>query len=146
MRPANHALLTEFNMNRIIALLLTAVLLQACATVDDSKKTINLDKTLYYYESAMRWSDFPAANSLRRYAGDPTPVTDPDKLRRIKVTGYDIVTTNPSDDESAVYITVKISYYDDDNLKLMSLIDNQVWEFDEKQNIWYISTPLPAFK
>jgi len=133
-------------MNRIITLLLTAILLQACAAVDDSKKSISLDKALYYYESAMRWADFPAANSLRRYEGDPAPVTDPAKLTRIKVTGYDIVSTNPSDDESTVYITVKISYYDQDNLKLMSLVDNQVWQFDDKQKIWYISTPLPAFK
>lgn len=133
-------------MPRIIALLLTAILLQACATVDDSKKSISLDKSLYYYESAMRWADFSAANNLRRYEGDPAPVTDPEKLLRIKVTGYDIVTTNPSDDESTVYITVNISYYDEDNLKLMSLTDNQVWQFDEKQQIWYISTPLPVFK
>jgi hypothetical protein len=133
-------------MTRNIVFLLTAILLQACATVDDSKKSISLDKTLYYYESAMRWADFPAANSLRRYAGDPAPETDPAKLKRIKVTGYDIVTTNPSDDESSVYITVKISYYDEDNLKLMSVTDNQVWQFDEKEKIWYISTPLPVFK
>jgi len=133
-------------MNRIITLLLTAILLQACAAVDDSKKSISLDKALYYYESAMRWADFPAANSLRRYEGDPAPVTDPAKLKRIKVTGYDIVSTNPSDDESTVYITVNISYYDQDNLKLMSLVDNQVWQFDDKQKIWYISTPLPVFK
>jgi hypothetical protein len=124
-------------MNRIFALLLTAILLQACASVDDSKKSITFDKTLYYYESAMRWADFPAANSLRRYKGDPAPVTNPEKLRRIKVTGYDVVT---------VYITVKISYYDEDNLKLMSLTDNQVWQFDENQQVWYISTPLPVFK
>ncbi len=133
-------------MNRIIALLLIAILLQACAAVDDSKKSIGLDKTLYYYESAMRWADFPAANSLRRYEGDPAPVTNPEKLGRIKITGYDIVSTNPSEDESAVYITVKISYYDEDNLKLRSLVDNQVWQFDENQKTWYISTPLPVFK
>ncbi|MGD8618155.1 MAG: hypothetical protein PVH54_03110 [Gammaproteobacteria bacterium] len=133
-------------MNRIILLILTTILLHACAAVDDSKKSISLDKALYYYESAMRWGDFPAANSLRRHEGEPAPATDPAKLKRIKVTGYDIVSTNPSDDEATVYITVKISYYDEDNLKLMSLVDNQVWQFDDQQEIWYISTPLPVFK
>jgi hypothetical protein len=146
MRMATTAFLTGFTMTRIFTLLLTAILLQACASVDDSKKSISLDKTLYYYESAMRWADFSAANSLRRHEGEPAPVNDPEKLRRIKVTEYDIVTTKPADDESSVYITVKISYYDEDNLKLMSLVDNQVWEFDEKQKTWFISTPLPVFK
>ena len=133
-------------MKRIITLLLGAILLQACAAVDDSKKTISLDKSLYYYESAMRWADFAAANSLRRYEGEPAPATDPARLKHIKITGYDVISTKPSDDESTVYITVKISYYDEDNLKLRSLTDNQVWNFDDTQKIWYITTALPEFK
>ena len=133
-------------MNRIIALLLTAMLLQGCAAIDDSKKTISLDQSLYYYESAIRWADFEAANSLRRYEGAPAPATDPAKLKRIKVTGYDVLNTTLSDDETSVYITVKISYYDENSLKLASVTDNQVWRYDTKQNSWYISTPLPVFK
>jgi hypothetical protein len=135
-------------MNRIIIILLTAILLQGCAAIDDSKKTISLDQSLYYYESAMRWADFTAADSLRRYEGAPAPApaTDPAKLKRIKITGYDVLNTVPSDDESSVYITVKISYYDEDNLKLTSVTDNQVWQYDAGQDSWYISTPLPVFK
>jgi hypothetical protein len=133
-------------MNRIIVFLLTAILLQACAAVDDSKKSINLDQTLYYYESAMRWADFSAANSMRRSEGDTVPANNPEKLKHIKVTGYDVLSTKPSDDETKVFITVKISYYDEDNLKLRTLVDNQVWQFDEEQKVWYISTPLPVFE
>jgi hypothetical protein len=133
-------------MNRIIIIILTAILLQGCAAIDDSKKTISLDQTLYFYESAMRWADFTAANSLRRYEGEPAPATYPARLTRIKITGYDVLNTVPSDDESSVYITVKISYYDEDNLKLTSVTDNQVWQYDAGQDSWYISTPLPVFK
>lgn len=133
-------------MIRTVILLLSAALLHACAAVDDSRKSISLDKALYFYESAMRWGDFSAANSLRRHEGEPAPATDPAKLKRIKVTGYDVVSTNTSDDETAVYITVKISYYDEDDLKLRSLTDNQVWQFDENRKSWYISTPLPLFR
>jgi hypothetical protein len=133
-------------MNRIIVLFLTAILLQACAAIDDSKKTISLDQSLYFYESAMRWADFKSANSLRRYTGDPAPATDPAKLRRIKVTGYEVLNTVPSDDETEVYVTARISYYDEDNLKVKSLTDNQVWQYDKQHNAWYVSTPLPVFK
>jgi hypothetical protein len=133
-------------MNRFIVLLLTTMLLQACAAIDDSKKTISLDQSLYFYESAMRWGDFKSANSMRRYTGDPAPATDPAKLKRIKVTGYDVLNTTPSSDEAEVYITVNISYYDQDNLKARSLTDNQVWQYDKQHNVWYISTPLPVFK
>jgi hypothetical protein len=133
-------------MNRIIILLLSSLLLQACAAVDDSKKSISLEKSLYHYENAMRWGDFSAANSLRRYEGEPVPATDPARLKRIKITGYDVISTRPSEDESTVYITVKISYYDEDNLKLISLTDNQVWRFDDALKNWYITTAPPAFK
>ena len=133
-------------MNRITLLILTAILLQACAAIDDSKKTISLDQSLYFYESAMRWADFTAANSLRRYKGAPAPATDPAKLKRIKITGYDVLNSVPSDDESSVYITVKISYYDEDNLKLTSVTDNQVWQYDAEKDTWHITTPLPVFK
>ena len=135
-----------FAMHRSITFLLTAVLLQACAAIDDSKKSISLDQSLYYYESAMRWADFESANSLRRYTGDPAPATDPARLKRIKVTGYEVLSTVPSADESEVYITVNISYYDEDNLKVKSLTDNQVWQYDAKQDAWYVTTPLPAFR
>jgi len=133
-------------MNRIIVLLLTTILLQACAAIDDSKKSISLDQSLYFYESAMRWADFESANSLRRYDGDPATATDPAKLKRIKVTGYEVLNTVPADDDTEVNITVKISYYDEDNLKVRSLTDNQVWQYDDKQNAWYVSTALPLFK
>jgi hypothetical protein len=133
-------------MNRIIILLLSSILLQACAAVGDSKKSISLEKSLVYYESAMRWGDFSAANSLRRYEGETIPDTDPARLKRIRVTGYDVISTIPSDDESTVYITVKISYYDEDDLKLTMLTDKQVWHFDDTEKSWYISSALPAFK
>jgi hypothetical protein len=133
-------------MKRIIVLILTAALLQACAAIDDSKKTISLDQALYFYENAMRWADFTAANTLRRYEGAPAPATDTAKLKRIKITGYEVLNTIPSDDKSSVYITVKISYYDEDTLKLTSLTDNQVWQYEAREDTWYVSTPLPVFK
>jgi len=133
-------------MSRLFIPLLAAVLLQACAAVGDSKKTISLDKTLYFYESAMRWGDFPAADSLRRSQDPAAPGNDPEKLARIKVTGYDTLSSSTADDENTLNITVRISYYDEANLKVMSLTDEQIWRFDPMQESWYIATPLPVFK
>jgi len=132
-------------MNRII-IALTIMSLQACAAIGDSKKSIGLEKAVYYYESTMRWADFAGANSLRRYEGPAVPGMNPKKLEHIKITGYETLNTIPSDDKSTVYIAVRISYYDEANMKEMTLTDNQVWHYDEEQNSWYISTPLPAFK
>lgn len=132
-------------MKHIILILITLAL-QACAAVDDSKKSISLDQALYFYESTMRWADFTAANSLRRYEGPAVPGNDPEKLARIKVTAYETISTRPSDDNASVYITARISYYDEASLKVMTLTDNQVWEYDKEQDAWHITTPLPVFK
>ena len=59
-------------MRALTLLLLSSLLLTACAAVDDSKKNITLDKALWQYETAIRWVDFSSANSLRRPEGATT--------------------------------------------------------------------------
>jgi len=51
-------------MRTAILLFFTAIL-SACASVDDSKKTITLDSATRQYERAIRWGEYEAAVSLR---------------------------------------------------------------------------------
>ena len=51
-----------------------------------------------------------------------------------------------SEDRAEIKLVVKIVYYNDANMKLSTIIDNQVWKYDPEIKDWYISTPLPAFK
>jgi len=133
-------------MRRIIYTILMALSLAGCAAVDDSKKTITYDKAMWKYETAIRWVDFGTANSLRRLE-DPTAYTpDLETLQHIKVTSYNLINKVPSEDKAEVRLTVEIVYYNDRTMKLITIIDNQVWKYDPAVKDWYISTPLPPFK
>jgi hypothetical protein len=126
--------------------LLSSLLLSSCAAVDDSKKSITLDKALWQYETAIRWVDFSSANSLRRPEGGAQLVPDPELLKHIKVTSYNVLNSTASEDNAEVNMTVEIIYYHDERMRLSTLTDNQTWKYDPAIKAWYITTPLPAFK
>jgi len=134
------------HVQRIFVILLAALLLSACTAVGDSKKAITLDQATRYYERAIRWVDFNAANSMRRLEGSAHYTPSPETLKRIRVTSYETVNTASTDDNSTMNIQVEIVYYNEDTMKLVTLTDNQVWKYDADNQSWYITTPLPAFR
>ena len=133
-------------MRAFILFVVSSLLLTACAAVDDSKKSITLDKALWQYETAIRWVDFGTANSMRRTEGTAVYSPDPALLKNIKVTSYEVMNTTTSADHSEVNMTVEIVYYHDERMKLETLTDHQTWKYDPEIKAWYITTPLPAFK
>ena len=133
-------------MHRIIYSVLLALSLSGCAAVDDSKKTITYDKALWKYETAIRWVDFGTANSLRRLEDSSAYSPDLKTLQHIKVTSYNVVNKVMSEDHAEVQLAVEIVYYNDRSMKLITIVDNQVWKYDPAIKSWYITTPLPPFK
>jgi hypothetical protein len=133
-------------MYRIIYSVLLALSLSGCAAVDDSKKTITLDKALWKYETSIRWVDFGTANSLRRLEDSSAYSPDLETLQHIKVTSYNVVNKIMSEDRAEVRLAVEIVYYNDRSMKLITIIDNQFWKYDPAIKDWYITTPLPPFK
>jgi hypothetical protein len=133
-------------MYRLICSAILAIAVSGCAAVGDSKKSITYDKALWKYETAIRWVDFGTANSQRRLEDSSAYSPDMETLQRIKVTSYDVMNKEMSEDRAEVKLTVQIVYYNETNMKLSTIIDNQVWKYDPAIKDWYISTPLPPFK
>ena len=133
-------------MHRFIYPILLVLSLSGCAAVDDSKKTITYDKALWKYETAIRWVDFGTANSLRRLEDSSAYSPDLKTLQHIKVTSYNVVNKVMSEDHAEVRLAVEIVYYNDRSMKLITIIDNQIWKYDPAIKGWYITTPLPPFK
>ena len=132
--------------HRISITLLATLLLSACAAVDNSKKSITLDQATRYYETCIRWAEFKVADSMRRLEHNNLYTPSRDTLKRIKVTSYETLSTRAVDDNATVHIQVEIVYYNEGSMKLVTLIDNQVWKYDAENKSWYITTPLPAFR
>ena len=122
-----------------------ALSLAGCAAVDDSKRNITYDKATRHYENAIRWSDFKTANNFRR----PAPGTiqpQEDTLKNIKVTGYEQTGSILSNNDMEAQLTVEITYYRLDGVKLITVTDIQEWKYDSELKAWYITSPLPTFK
>ena len=133
-------------MHRLIALLLLAAFLSGCASMDERKKTVTLDRITRHYENAIRWGDYEAANTFRRQEGSVARTPDPAALKRFRVTSYEYQSTTMNMDETEAWIVVKIGYYDEERMREVTLMDRQTWKYDTDLGQWYLVSPLPAFR
>ena len=118
--------------------------MSACASVDESKKTITLDTATRQYERAFRWGEYQAADSFRRQS--TTTPADMAHLKAIRITSYETVKTRESADRTGVQIDVAIRYYNEDSMKEVTTTDYQSWQYDPVEKSWHITSPMPAFK
>lgn len=125
--------------------LLLALLLPACAVVGDSKRNITFDKASHYYENALRWGDYEAAEKIRRPAGAPVAL-DKAALERIKITAYETKGYALSEDHNEIRNEVLIRYYNQDHMTEHTVTDIQTWEYDPDVKTWFITSPLPDFQ
>lgn len=134
-------------MRRLLVPIMIVLMLGACATIDSRKKTSTFETAVFRYSKAIRWNEFGLADSMRRLPdGAPAAARPAGQLEHIKVTGYETLGTDSSPDGSEMRVTVRVVYYHEDGLKVNSLIDSQVWQYDEDQGTWFITTPLPDFR
>jgi hypothetical protein len=125
-------------ITRATAIMVVAVL-AGCAGGLTRKD--RLDYTLRAYERSIRWSQFDAASGFE--AGGRAAV--PDRLQRIKVTSYDVVESTLADDKERAQQTVRIRYYDTDDMRERIAIDHQDWRYDTAKEKWVLQSGLPPF-
>ena len=120
----------------------------ACADMSmqhiQSKETI-LEDTLKNYAATIRWGDMLQAQAFV----DPAfrqahPMTDLDmqRYRQVQVTAYNDQPAAPLN-ELEVAQTVEIGLVNINTQAARSIIDHQVWRYDEKQKHWWLMTGLP---
>lgn len=121
---------------------LALVLVAGCQAAP--KRMEALDGTLQIYDQAVRWGRIEAVYGfLRPDAEQPTEI--PERFRRIRVTGYDIVQPPLMSDELHCTQVVEIRYYDTDYAREQTVLDRQRWEYDEAQQRWYLVSGPPPF-
>ena len=132
-------------MQRLASTLLIALLLSACGTIEKEEKRMSMNNTTRYYEYALRWSDYDAANAMRN-PESTIPSPDPAVLKKYRVTSYSVVNSLLSEDGLTLTQIVDMRYYNEENLRERQLTDRQKWVYDEENEIWYLDSPLPAFQ
>lgn len=131
-----------------IAFIASAMLLAACADMSmqhiQSKET-KLEDTLKMYAATLRWGDMTKGLAFvdPKYRQEhPTTDLDLARYRQVEVTAYNDEPAAPLN-ENEVAQTVEIGLVNINTQAARSVIDHQVWRYDEKEKRWWLTTGLP---
>ncbi|MCH9696585.1 MAG: hypothetical protein K0U68_00615 [Gammaproteobacteria bacterium] len=129
-------------MNKLYLFVMTvlscAMVLVSCA---EQKRDASLEDQLTMYEKAIRWADFDKASNYMK----DQDAFDLSRFDGIKVTSYEPLGRDVSEDGMTVEENVRISYIFENEQIERTLVDHQVWEYDEEENRWQLVTSLPGF-
>jgi hypothetical protein len=130
----------------LTALLLAAtVLLGGCANKELRSKATILDETLRTYAATIRWGNFDQATSFiepKQLAEHPPSQLDMDRLHQVRVSSYNEQPAVPVG-EDEVRQTVQIEIVNVNTQTVRSIVDRQVWKYDEAGKHWWLTSGLP---
>lgn len=128
---------------RFISVLLAAALIAGCIPPQKEK---DLDNRLRQYEQMVRWSQWDAAITYvaPEYL-EENPVTnlDMERLRLFRVTNYTIRSAAPLGDGDEFAQVVEIRMFNRNQATERSIIDQQLWRWDEDSEVWMLHSGLP---
>ncbi|HEY0178274.1 MAG TPA: hypothetical protein VGC30_01435 [Dokdonella sp.] len=118
-------------------------LLAACATTR-SKQNL-LDDTLRAYASAVRWGDLAQAQAFLdpklREQRAPSAL-DLARFKQVRVTAYEEQPRTPVGDDEVSQV-VEIGLVNVNTQTARSIVDRQLWRYDEKDKRWWLTSGLP---
>lgn len=114
-----------------------------CSTMKSWSRMDKLEPETQAYGHAIRWGDYKGAKAFTK--NQETELTF-EHFKSVKVTSYQEIHREVSDDMFKAAQIVEIKYFYKDKLKEKTIIDRQLWEYDEEDKIWYLTTGLPRFE
>jgi len=128
---------------RILVMSGLAVLLAACP---QTKKDKGLSDTLTQYETIVRWAQWDAAvDFVAPEYQEEHPITrlELDRLRLFRVTQYKLRSAIQIDDGAGMVQVVEIRMFNKSQARERSIIDEQLWKYDEELKRWFLHSGLP---
>ncbi len=133
----------------IACIFFSIMLLLGCSsfkTLKGQKRVDSLEFISELYGHDIRFGRFKKASRFLKSDDTGQGKIDFKNLKTIKVSSYDLVDSKITFEGTLAQQTVEIKYYIIDNLIEKTLIDNQLWEFNEDEEFWYLKSGLPEFK
>jgi len=133
-------------LSRVAIIPLVSLLLTACVAdkVKEEKQRMRLEDVLSHYETTVRWSgEVDKAYSFVKPEALMTAQI-PRGLEKVRVTAYDVVQPPIKTQDGTVIQSVRIKYYLADGWREKTLVDDQLWEFDEESGRWWRANIPPA--
>ena len=122
---------------------LLALLLSSCISSGPIHK-VKMDDHLNSYGAAIRWGEFERAQEFQAPARRTQ--LDLNWLRNIHVSSYEVVYKKEEQDGNIQEQTAKIRYFVESAGIEKTLIDHQVWRYDEDLDLLVLETDIPAFQ
>jgi hypothetical protein len=134
-------------MSRLPTLLAAtaALALAGCATEKMRSKSNVLDETLHSYAATIRWGDVAQAQAFiepKVLAEHPPTPLELERFHQVRITGYDEQPPVPVGDNE-VRQTVQIDLVNVNTQTARSVVDHQVWKYDETAKRWWLTSGLP---
>jgi hypothetical protein len=125
---------------------LCVLFIVGCTGLQEKYRLAQFEDISSAYEHAIRWGDYDVANGLRKKQETDHEAWHVDKLDKIRVTSYELLSSNLSEDQLRVHQAVKIRYFNAEQMIEKTLIDKQLWEYDDTKKTWYLQSGLPDFR
>ncbi len=132
-------------MMRSIFLLLIPVLAAGCAAMSTQSESRALETTLVAYANAVRWGDFEQALAFvdpETLKAHPLSSIDMERYKQVKVAAYTEQPPVPAGAHEVRQI-VQMSLVNINTQTERSIVDKQLWRYDEKTKHWHLVSGLP---
>ena len=124
---------------------LASLLLGACANTEIRSRQTILDETLRSYAATIRWGDINQALAFidpKERAAHPPSALDLARFKQVQVSGDNAQAPVPVNG-TEVHQTVQIDLVNVNTQSARSVVDRQVWKYDEEGKHWWLTTGLP---
>ena len=128
----------------VLVFIITVVLI-GCATISEQSRMTRFEKISERYKELVLLSEFEAAYMF----GDTENMTEDinlDALKNIKVTDYALKSYDISNDRLEINQSIEMEYHWLDIYKVRTILDKQIWKYDEEKETWVLQTGLPRFE
>jgi hypothetical protein len=130
-------------MSRLIVFLALG-LLAGCAA-PKAKKSDLLDATLESYAAAIRWGNVEDAVGFidpETLKAHPLTNLDLERFHQVRISGYAAQPARPLGDHQVAQMA-EVVVINNNTQAVRSVIDRQIWRYDEKNKRWWLVTGLP---
>ena len=110
-----------------------------------SKRYEGLSEQSEDYGRMIRWGHFHDAIAYQRSPDGPTDTADVDSLRDVRVTSYQILRTEFSEDGKEAVVDAVVEYHYEPQNVVKATRDRQRWWYHEEDKRWYLDGGLPDF-
>jgi hypothetical protein len=116
-----------------------------CSSMSTQSESRALETTLVAYANAVRWGDFEQAlafvdkETLKEH---PLSAIDMERYKQVKVAAYTEQPPVPAGAHEVRQI-VQISLVNINTQTERSIVDKQLWRYDEKGKHWHLISGLP---